>query len=352
MYPFREGDFAPRNGWYVAAFSDEIGDKLLSRWIVGEPVVLYRKADGTAVAVGGRCPHRYYPLGESPRVGDSIQCGYHGITFGPDGRCTRVPSQETVPGVYRIPSYPLVERGLWAFIWMGDADKADPALIPDDAAMGYGLPGFIYRAVSYMHVKGRYQLLNDNLLDLTHLGFLHGSSIGTDENASAPEERQVEGRSIRSHRWLRGAPIPPLLGQAAGYHGKIDRLAGMTFFAPGFHAGLDEAYAVDTDAERGGELLNNAKVFHAVTPGTRGTTHYFFAFGGTSEAQVDGFAKALLPVLDEDKFATEEIEKILRESEYLPPELMLKSDGTAVIGRRLLQEMMDQERKEKAGQPA
>lgn len=355
MYPFREGDFAPRNGWYVAAFVEEIGEALLSRWIVGEPVVLYRKADGEAVAVGGRCPHRYYPLGESPRVGDAIQCGYHGITFGPDGRCTRVPSQSNVPGVYRIPSYPLVERGLWAFIWMGDPDKADESLIPSDAEMGFNLPGFIYRPVKAMHVAGRYQLLNDNLLDLTHLGFLHASSIGTDENASAPEEREVEGHVVKSRRWLRDAPIPPLLAQAAGYDGPIDRLAGMTFFAPGFHAGLDEAYVVASDPQRGGEILNNARVFHAVTPATRGTTTYFFAFGGTSEEQVAAFCHALVPVLDEDKFATEEIEKIVRTSESLPPELMLKSDGTAVIGRRVLQEMMDRERREqdqRAGEPA
>ena len=168
MYPFKDGDFAPRNGWYVAAFCEDIGQDLLSRWIVGEPVVLYRKEDGTAVAVGGRCPHRYYPLGESPRVGDSIQCGYHGITFGPDGKCTRVPSQDTVPGVYTIPSYPLVERGLWAFIWMGDPDQADESLIPGGEDIGFGLDGYFYAPVRTMHVKGRYQLLNDNLLDLTH----------------------------------------------------------------------------------------------------------------------------------------------------------------------------------------
>jgi phenylpropionate dioxygenase-like ring-hydroxylating dioxygenase large terminal subunit len=343
MYPFKDGDFAPRNGWYVAAFCDDIGEQLLPKWILGEPVVLYRKQDGEAVAVGGRCPHRYYPLGESRRVGDSIQCGYHGITFGPDGICTRVPSQQAVPGVYKIPSYPLVERGLWAFIWMGDANSADQSLLPDLEDIGFGQKGFVYHPVRSMHVEGRYQLLNDNLLDLTHLGFLHSSSIGTDENASAPEERKVEGRTVRSRRWLRGADIPPLLAAAANYSGKIDRVAGMDFHAPGFHAGLDETYVFAGDPVRGGELLNNAKVFHAVTPATRTTCNYFFAFGGTSDAQVKAFKTALWPVLDEDKFAAEEIEKILQKSESLPPELMLKSDGTAVLGRRILQAMMDEE---------
>jgi len=105
MYPFTPGSYAPRNGWYVAAFVREIGEALLSRWILNQPVVLYRKEDGTAVAVDGRCPHRHYPLGASKRVGDAIQCGYHGITFDAAGKCTFVPSQSTIPGVYAIKTF-------------------------------------------------------------------------------------------------------------------------------------------------------------------------------------------------------------------------------------------------------
>jgi len=343
MYPFKDGDFAPKNAWYVAGFAHEAGEALLSRWILGQPVVLYRKEDGTAVAVGGRCPHRYFPLGESRRVGDAIQCGYHGITFGPDGLCTRVPSQATVPGVYRIPAYPLVERGLWLWIWMGDAEKADTSLIPANADIGFDQPGYHYSAFYALDVGGRYQLLNDNLLDLTHLGFLHASSIGSDENASTPETRRIDGRRIVSRRFLKNAACPPLIGQAGGYDGPIDRVAGMDFYAPGFHAGLDDTMIAEGQPGAG-TMLNSAKVYHAVTPATRQRTHYFFAFGGTSKAQVELFRDALGAVVAEDVFATEEIEKILRDSEELPPELMIRSDATAVEGRRLIQRMMDEER--------
>lgn len=341
MYPFKQGDFAPRNGWYVAAFCADIGEALVSRWILGEPVVLFRKADGTAVAVGGRCPHRYYPLGASPRVGDAIQCGYHGITFDPDGLCTRVPSQLTVPGVYKIPTYPLVERGLWAWIWMGDADRADESLIPSLEEIGFGLEGFIYKPFKTMLVQGRYQLLNDNLLDLSHLGFLHGSSIGTEENASTPEERTQGEGFIKSQRWMRDAECPALMAEVSGYNGRVNRLSGMAFHAPGFHAGLDDTFAAD-----GGACINAARVYHAVTPATPHETNYFFALGSTSEERVEGFKASLAPVLDEDVFATEEIEKIIQRSATLPPELMLKSDATAVSGRRMLQAMMDRERAE------
>ena len=137
MYPFKPGCFAPRSGWYVAAFCNEIGEALLSRWILNEPVVMFRKADGSAVALQGRCPHRHFPLGESRRIGDTIQCGYHGMTFGADGRCTFIPSQVKVPEVYSIRAYPLVERGLWAWIWPGDPAQADESLLPTLEEIGY-----------------------------------------------------------------------------------------------------------------------------------------------------------------------------------------------------------------------
>lgn len=343
MYPFKEGDFAPKNAWYVAGFAHEAGEALLQRWFLGHPVVLYRKKDGTAVAVGGRCPHRYFPLGESIRVGDAIQCGYHGITFGPDGNCTRVPSQSIVPGVYKIPTYPLVERGLWLWIWMGEPDKADDSLIPTDEEIGFNQPGYHYSAFYTLDVGGRYQLLNDNLLDLTHLGFLHSSSIGTDDNASTPEIRESNDRRIKSRRYLKGAACPPLIAEAAAYDGLIDRVAGMDFFAPGFHAGLDDTM-IAQGQPGAGSMLNSAKVYHAVTPATRERTHYFFAFGGTSPAQIELFRGALSAVVNEDVFATEEIEKILKDSVELPRELIIKSDATAVEGRRLIQKMMDRER--------
>ena len=94
MYPFAEGQFAVRNAWYVAAFSHEVGEALLERWFLGDPVVLYRKQDGAAVAVAGRCPHRQFPMTHATREGDALVCGYHGITFGADGRCLRIPTQE------------------------------------------------------------------------------------------------------------------------------------------------------------------------------------------------------------------------------------------------------------------
>jgi vanillate O-demethylase monooxygenase subunit len=342
IYPFKDGCFAPRNGWYVAAFIEEIGEALLSRWILNQPVVLYRKADGTAVAVEGRCPHRHFPLGESKRVGDAIQCAYHGITFDAAGKCTFVPSQTVIPGVYTIRAYSLVERGLWAWIWMGDQDKADEALLPTLDEIGYGLPGQIPQAFYYRHVNGRYQLLNDNLLDLTHLGYLHGTSIGTQADAETPEVRDIDERRLSSRRFMNDTHLPPSYRALLDYQGPVDRVSGMDFYFPSFHAGIAEL-RIAAGQPRGGEVLSANRVWHAVTPATRTSANYFF---GMSSHSVEALASArenLVAVIDEDVFATEQIEKIITTIDKVPPELMLKSDQTAVQGRRILQAMMDRE---------
>jgi phenylpropionate dioxygenase-like ring-hydroxylating dioxygenase large terminal subunit len=186
MYPFTAGSFAPRDGWYVAAFAREIGRHLTARTLLNQPMVLYRKADGEAVAVGGHCPHRHFPLGAGRLEADEIVCGYHGITFGPDGRCTRIPAQAQVPSVYGIPTYPLVEHGMWLFVWPGDPARAERALLPPLDDIGFTNPTLTSRAMFFHEVKCRYQLLNDNLLDLSHLGFLHKTSIGTEDDARTP----------------------------------------------------------------------------------------------------------------------------------------------------------------------
>ena len=341
MYPFKEGSFAVYNGWYVAAFAEDVKTALVSRTVLNQPVVLYRKKNGEAVALGGRCPHRHFPLGQSRLRGEEIQCGYHGITFGPDGRCTRIPAQATIPPVYRIPVYPLVEHGMWLFIWPGDPDLADPALLPDLTQIGFNSDGMVARPF-YMHeVACRYQLLNDNLLDLSHLGFLHGTSIGTEENASVPEELTKRPGFLGSRRYIRNAPAPPASQVLRGYSGPLDRTVGMDFYLPGFHAGIGDSF-YPQGHPRAGEPSNRSRVFHAVTPATQDSCYYFFGMATPGGEGLDRAKEYVASVIAEDIFASEAIEKMLKLVGH-PSELMIKSDQNAVEGRRMLQRMMDGE---------
>jgi vanillate O-demethylase monooxygenase subunit len=343
MYPFKDGSFAPREAWYVAAFAYEVNRQLLSRWILNEPVVLYRKESGEAVAVGGRCPHRHFPLGKGCLKGDDVMCGYHGIRFGPEGQCVNIPSQSAVPGSYRIPTYPLVEHGMWLFIWMGDKSKADSRLLPDLTEIGVADEAMVAKPLFVEHVAGRYMLLNDNLMDLSHLGYLHGSSIGNPDYAAAPEVLVERPGFLSSRRNMTDNDAPPFIEHAGYRSGKVDRLSGMDFYLPGFHAGIDEIRYSATDPVNPGKLLKSSRVYHAVTPATFTTCNYFFGMASPDGEYVESMRDYLRPVIQEDKFATEEIEKILGVVGENPRELLLRSDRNAARGRRMMQAMIDAE---------
>ena len=128
-----------RNCWYVAAWDHEVGRELKPVKILGEEIVLYRKSDGTAAALEDACPHRKLPLSMGRIKGDDVECGYHGLTFDCTGTCTRVPGAEKIPHVARVQSYPIAERYGLLWIWMGEAEKADPA--QDLRSRSLGRPG-------------------------------------------------------------------------------------------------------------------------------------------------------------------------------------------------------------------
>ena len=145
---------APRDQWYVIAFSSEVGRKPLARMITGDPVLLYRREDGTPVALFDRCPHRGMRLSNGGKlIDDAVQCNYHGLEFGPDGMCRKIPSGGPISNQMRVRSYPVVEVWNWIWIWPGDPAKADPERIPDHHALGLTDPSLhAYSEIGRAHV--------------------------------------------------------------------------------------------------------------------------------------------------------------------------------------------------------
>jgi len=169
-----------KNCWYVVAWDHEVlGDTLLTRTVLGVPLLLYRKADGTPVALDNRCPHRQAPLSMGRREGDHIRCLYHGLRFEPGGRCVEIPSQPQVPPKMCTRAYPVVAQGRWLWVWMGDAERADPARIPPTPTLKH--PDWVYRP-GYMHYQADYLLICDNLLDFSHLSYVHEKTLGGSPN--------------------------------------------------------------------------------------------------------------------------------------------------------------------------
>lgn len=342
MYPFKEGSFAVRNGWYVIAFRKDLKEQLMSRWILDEPIVLYRKQDASPVALSGLCPHRFFPLADSRLEKDEIICRYHGISFNGEGKCTNIPGQDNIPHTCALRAYPLVEHGLWVWIWPGDPAQADPALLPDLRQIGHDADNMSAVPFYCHEIQARYQLLNDNLMDLSHLAFLHADSIGSPANATVPEELSEAPGVLRSRRIIKNSPAPPVVREMKNYHGLLDQVSGMDFYYPGLHAGISEMTYPEAH-EQSGEVIRGLRVFHAITPATRHSCYYHFAISSTDIEHVEELKEYLKKVVEEDIFASEAIEKMLAAGAAPPREVNKFSDRNSVRGRQLLQKMMDAE---------
>lgn len=346
MYPLSADVFAPRNQWYVAAWSSEVTREPMERWILNQPVAFYRTEAGEAVAVGGRCPHRHFPLGRSRVVGDAIECGYHGITFDRHGSCVKIPTQVQIPNVCRIPSYPLVERWKWLWIWPGDPAKADESLIPDHHELGLLNDDFASSGDVYYPVPGNYFLMHDNLLDLSHLAYLHKSTIASDGITAVAEVRDEGPGWLRSTRNMPNVDCPPIFAQFLGHSGKVDRAFGMKWFMPSVHAGFDHFHEV-ADTPCTGRFLGGIRICHAITPGRLKDAHYFFgmarSFAKDDPAVGEAFVNGIRVTLDEDMSATRYIQAMIDDLGSLPPEILVRGDANCVRGRKLMEAMIHSE---------
>jgi vanillate O-demethylase monooxygenase subunit len=176
-----------RNRWYVAMLSREVGRTPKQTWVLDVPIVLFRKASNEVVALRDVCPHRHAPLSLGTVVGDEIQCRYHGFQFDSSGRCTKIPSEKTIPTA--IHAEPIVVREALGFVWVwgGESSKADPNLLVSFPWLDK--PGFAsYHAA--MVVEAPLQLIVDNLMDLTHVHFLH-SILGATNLVHESEPMEV-----------------------------------------------------------------------------------------------------------------------------------------------------------------
>lgn len=292
-----------RNAWYVAAWDHEIpAEGLFSRTVIGEPLLLYRTGDGRIVALEDRCCHRQAPLSLGRREGDCVRCGYHGLKFAADGRCVEVPGQDSVPPKARVRAFPVVLQHRWVMVWMGDAARADPALLPDNFSNDH--PDWRCEP-GYLHYDTPWQLIADNLLDFSHLSYVHAATLGGSEQIAhlRPTVKVIE-RGIRVERRVPGVPPPSYYKPLWDYAGPIDRWIDYEFLLPAtllMHSGARPAGAPETEDGEGVRFHS----CQALTPETDHSTHYFFQEAhraGQGDAQTTRRLHAgLLAAFEEDR---------------------------------------------------
>ena len=265
------------NSWYVAASGHEIGRTPFARTLMNQPVVLYRREDGSPAALEDRCCHRHLPLSLGEVTGDHLVCGYHGLRYDGSGRCIEVPGQPAPPPGARVRSYPLLEKWGWIFIWMGDPAQADESLLPNWWWADH--PEWKRSDMHLIEVACDYQLINDNLLDVSHLTYVHKGSIGNSAIVEFLPTVEREDRLVRMTRWIKDRPPPPMYKTAGGFAGNVDRAQIVEFVPPCFTVNYAIIKDTGSDLDDGnGRIRIDHMTLSAPTPETENSCHYFFTF--------------------------------------------------------------------------
>lgn len=334
-----------RNAWYVVALAEEVSRTPMAREVMETSVVLYRNEAGAVVALQNRCCHRSFPLAHGKLEGDCIRCGYHGLLYAPDGRCVEIPMQDKVPPKLRLRAYPVVERGPLVWVWFGDPERAAGQEPPHPEWLGS--PHWdMY--IGYLPIAGNYVHLHENLLDLSHLSFLHETTFGTPEYARAPVELNVQGDDIQVWRRVK-CQLPDIYAVPLEWQGmQVLRSSGSQFVAPGLHVntGILENQELAQAAEQPTPTI---KVAQVITPQSLQQTHYWFIGCRNfvrNRPDIDEFMKkAQIAAFSEDQFALEAIahlQQVDTANDFTEQHIPTDSAGLAM--RRLLRGLSDQER--------
>ncbi len=332
----------PYNCWWVAAFSDEVSRDPLGRWLLDMPVLLYRREDGTAVAVENRCPHRGAPLSLGCLKGDDIQCGYHGFRFSPAGDCVHVPSMDAPLPAARIRSFPVIEQTPFVWVYLGDPAKIDHVPPPhnlgwtDDAGFA-----FIH---GRMDIKANYMLLKENVLDLTHFGYVHAKSFGITDWVNPPRSI-TEGDTTSFHQSFVRSPLPPLFADPLGITPgtPYNRENFGSFVSPALQIGGVDLVDPDSDVVTG-----QFRVSHATTPIDATSMHYFYVVGrdfGNSPEEMAGLLAGTKVGFAEDETMIEAVQDMASRDPRgkSAPEISVKADAPGIQARRIVQRWMDRE---------
>lgn len=337
-----------KNAWYVAGFKHELdGDNFVARRFLGTAVVMMRNSDGKVAALRDMCPHRLLPLSAGRRVGDELECGYHGMRFDVSGACTLAPGQTNIPKQACVKSFPLEEKHGLLWIWMGDAERADPELIPD---IRWNDHPVWTPSRGYHHIKADFRLSVDNLMDLGHESWVHLRTIGQGEEEVIPNypvKVSIEGEGlVRAHREMPNIEAPPFFAMVLNHEGRINRWQTAISLAPSICMTDFGVYPVGTSADG----AYRSHVLHLLTPETETTTHYFWSVARNQrlddEKLTEDICKAIAQTFDEDAVVLELQQKQVEAEGGPVPRLALRVDEAPIRARRVLDALIQKEKED------
>lgn len=335
-----------KNAWYVVGWSKEYGQKLVAQRLLNECVVLYRKQDGTPVALEDACPHRKLPLSKGTLKDDAIECGYHGLTFDGSGKCIAAPTQpEQIPEKARVRSYPVVDRYRLLWIWMGTPELADPNDIVH--IENFDNPDWGCTEGGTMEMECNYLWICDNLLDPSHVAWVHVSSFagaGTDDG-QLDLNRTESGVTVS--RWIYGQLPSPYYSGLVKFQGACDRLQHYELRIPSIAINK----SVYTPVGTGGPdkpLVDKTYInvsYNFMTPVDDGLTRYFWFQHRNTDPNDESVSKFMNDgarmAFEEDRAVLTEVHKGMCDRQT--PNIDLRLDAGAKLFRKQLQQKIDAE---------
>jgi len=341
----------PRNQWYAFGWDYEVGRAPIGRRICNEPIVVYRRLDGTPVALEDACPHRLLPMSAGRVEGDNIRCGYHGLLMSSSGETLEMPGGDPPRPHICGKSYSIIEKHRFVWVWIGDPARADPDLLPDmsmNTAAGWRTDGGTYP------VKCDYRLLIDNLMDLTHETYVHSSSIGQAEIHDFPIKTSTEGQVVTCARWMPNIPPAPLYRtRLPADVGNVDRWQICKFIAPSaIVIDIGVAPVEERQTIENHDKWRRSYVINLITPETDRSCWYFWGAARKDNGDAEDIASRVRgqgAVFQEDV----DILEAQQRSILAFPDRKLRAfsiDAGGVHARLVLERMMKKQAADQAGQ--
>ena len=334
-----------RNAWYVAAWSSEIETELKQVTVLGEKICMYRDQSGRVVALEDACPHRKLPLSMGRIIGDTVECGYHGLTFDCSGACVAAPGKGDIPSNAKVQSYPVEERYALIWIWMGDPALADPADIFE--IENYDNPEWGINRGAAMEINCNYMLMTDNLLDPSHVAWVHTTSFAEDSTRDTPLSVTKKDDGIVVHRWMMDVEPAPFYKDIVGFEGKADRLQHYEVRYP-CHALIKSIFTPAGTGGKDGPLHEDMFImdsYNFMTPTTETETRYYwFQLRNTRPEDKELSAQmsaAVKSVFEEDIVILEAVQEGM--TEMRTPNIDLQIDGGPLRFRRQLHALIEEE---------
>jgi vanillate O-demethylase monooxygenase subunit len=195
-----------------------------------------------------------------------------------------------------------------------------------------------------MTVHCNYLYMTDNLLDPSHVAWVHPGSFGDAACEATPVDVHGSERGIIASRWMRGVDAAPLYVPFMPFAGQCDRLQHYEVRFPS-HALIKAVFVPAGSAGPQAEGHEHAFVmdsYNFLTPVDAGTTRYYwFQLRNVSprDAEVSRLmADSVRGAFEEDRAILNAVQKSFDESRT--PHIDIAIDSAPLRFRRRLRQMI------------